>query len=359
MNEQSIDIVVYLIAIRRRGRAAEQSVHEALTAGRLSELVREARLTATELHTAAEAVTRAVRRGLWIADITDRTSYPERVANAPGAPLVLFGRGASAPLDRRRPTIAIVGSRRASSSSRAFAREIACELARRGALVVSGLAFGVDAEAHEGALESGRAESTVAVVAHGLDIVYPTPHAELAARIIDAGGAVVSEYEPTEPPRRAHFLARNRIVAALADATVVVQAGERSGSLVTVRYAAEYGREVGVVPGPVWDSGFAGSHRLIRDGATLVASVEDVIELLGECVLDKAAAAVRAPLDLSRTQVEILRNLERSTECTEHVLARMPSLAETLHLDLLTLESYGLIARGPGGTVERTGRPWE
>lgn len=200
--------------------------------------------------------------------------YPELLGSVPDAPLALSVRGRLGEC----PGVAVVGSRAPTAYGRRVAKGLAGELARRGAAVVSGLARGVDAAAHESALEARGA--TWAVLGSGLGEVYPPENRELACRIQDGGGCVMSEYPCLVPPAPGHFPRRNRIVAALSLATVVVEGRETSGSLGTARHALDYGREVLAVPGPI-DSPLSGApHRLIRDGARPVFSAEDIVAAL-------------------------------------------------------------------------------
>lgn len=172
--------------------------------------------------------------------------------------------------------IAIVGTRKASAQGKNFAKKLAQNLAEAGAVIVSGLAMGIDTAAHEGAVAAQG--KTIAVLANGLNSIYPRQNANLAKKILELGGAIVSEYEPGTPALEHQFLERNRIVSGLSAATIVIEAPERSGSLVTARLAAEQGREVFVIPGLIDNPNYRGSHKLIRDGARLVASIEDILE---------------------------------------------------------------------------------
>jgi len=178
------------------------------------------------------------------------------------APARIYSRGADTLGSR--PTVAIVGARACSTYGAAVARQLARDLAARGVSVVSGLARGIDAEAHRGAIEAEG--HTVAVLGCGIDRTYPNAHAELARRIIDAGGMVVSEYEPGIEPAPWRFPARNRLIAALARAVVVVEAREQSGALITVDFALELGRPVFAVPGEITSPLAAGTNALLRDG---------------------------------------------------------------------------------------------
>ena len=208
--------------------------------------------------------------------LTGDPRLPPALATIPDPPAFLFAEGDCSLL--RRPCVAVVGSRRATPSSIAVARAIAGDLARADVLVVSGMARGIDGAAHEAALAAGG--HTIAVLGSGLARPYPAVHRGLFARIV-AGGLAVSEHPPFTDPHPQHFPQRNRIISGLSLAVVVVEAAERSGSLGTAQQALEQGREVMVVPGAVAGGRFAGSHRLLRDGAALVESAADVLGLLG------------------------------------------------------------------------------
>ncbi len=208
-----------------------------------------------------------------------------RVADTSGAPERLFVLGDASVLSR--DSITVVGTRRPTADGLRAAFRFGRGIAASGIVVVSGLARGVDTKAHEGALQAGGI--TIAVLAHGLDRIYPPENRRLAERVIEGGGCLVSEYPPGTPPRRGNFPARNRILSALSHATVVIEAGEKSGSLITAGYALDQGREVFVVPGAFDAPSFSGSHRLIADGARLVS---DPTEVLG--VMPAAPAVVGA-----------------------------------------------------------------
>jgi len=199
--------------------------------------------------------------------------YPRLLDEADGAPPVLIVQGRLALFER--PAVALVGARNASAAAVRFARKLGLELAEAGILVISGLARGIDAAAHQGALD----HATAAVVAGGIDIFYP-PENEALQRAIAERGLLVSEMPLGVEPRARHFPRRNRIIAGLALGTVVIEAAPRSGSLITARLAADYGREVMAVPGSPLDPRAQGCNQLIRGGATLIQSAEDVIESL-------------------------------------------------------------------------------
>lgn len=203
-------------------------------------------------------------------------SYPRLLAHIPAAPPVLYVKGALEPDDEN--AVAIVGTRRATSYGRRVSEEIAAGLASAGVTVVSGLARGIDGCAHQGALRGGG--RTIAVLASGVDVIYPSDHRELSERII-ASGALVSDYPPGTKPDGPNFPARNRIISGLSRATLVIEAPKRSGALITVDFAADQGRDVMVVPGDASSSASEGSNRLLRDGARAVMSASDMLEDLG------------------------------------------------------------------------------
>jgi DNA processing protein len=206
--------------------------------------------------------------------------YPVGLRDAANAPWTLFGRGEPALLERLGPedAVAIVGSRRATSYGKEVARELGRDLAAAGLVVSSGMAFGVDAMAHRGALESGL---TAAVLGCGADLAYPAAHRSLWSQISERG-VVLSEMPPGSGAWRWTFPARNRILAGLAGMTVVVEAAPRSGSLITARIANELGRTLGAVPGPVSSRSSVGTNQLLANGARLIRDAADVLAALAD-----------------------------------------------------------------------------
>ena len=204
--------------------------------------------------------------------------YPGLLAAIHDPPPQLFVRGAVPPELFERPAVAVVGARSCSSYGRSVARSLSRDLAAAGLVVVSGMARGVDGEAHRGTLDAGGA--TIAVLGCGIDRDYPAAHAELARRIVETG-LVVSEYEPGVEPAPWRFPARNRIIAGLCRATLVIEARERSGALITADFALEEGREVLAVPGEITSMLSSGTNALLRLGATPVTCVQDVLESYG------------------------------------------------------------------------------
>ena len=220
------------------------------------------------------------------------TRYPALLREIDRPPPLLYVRGAVDLLSL--PQLAIVGSRRASRGALEDARAFAAQLAGGGLVITSGLALGIDGAAHRGALATGR---TIAVLGTGVDVVYPRQHAGLAAEILAAGGSLVSEFPPGFPVRRESFPQRNRIISGLAMGVLVVEAAVKSGSLITARLAMEQGREVFAIPGSVHNPQVRGCHQLIREGATLTETLDDVITQLGGMLAYKAeeAGLRRAP----------------------------------------------------------------
>ena len=200
-------------------------------------------------------------------------NYPGLLAEAGHAPTVLFVRGREELLNA--PCCAIVGSRNASANGRRFARELSMTLGRSGWIVASGLARGIDTAAHQAALDTG----TIAVMATGLDVIYPAENEKLSAQIADTG-CIVTEMPPGTQPRAELFPRRNRIIAGLSSGVAVIEAALRSGSLITARLANEMGRDVFAMPGSPYDPRSAGTNRLIQDGATLLASADEITGLL-------------------------------------------------------------------------------
>lgn len=207
--------------------------------------------------------------------LRDSPAYPPRLRDIPDSPPQLWLRGQRQALDGH--AVAVVGSRRASPGALETARRLASGLAGVGLTIVSGLARGCDAAAHQGALDAGG--RTVAVLGSGLDVIYPPEHGRLADDIAERG-AVLSELPPGSPPLPHHFRQRNRLISGLSVGVVVIEANERSGSLITAGYALAQGREVMVVPGTVHAGRNRGGHLLIRDGAALVENAEDVLAVL-------------------------------------------------------------------------------
>ncbi|HKW73796.1 MAG TPA: DNA-processing protein DprA [Candidatus Dormibacteraeota bacterium] len=251
------------------------------------------------------------------------------------------------------PRVAIVGSRKPSPYGEAVAEQLGLELARAGTVVFSGLAMGIDAAAHRGALNGGGV--TVAVMGTGVDVVYPSSHAELARAIIAGGGALVSQFPDGTEPRRHNFPARNFTMAALSDVVVVVEAGEGSGALITAEAALDLHKEVMAVPGSVFSPLSVGTHQLIRDGAALVQNARDILAALhvtGEVLDDPLATPEKLGFSLDRGRDGLLSHLSDVLVLNPAELARKLQLPVAEVLGRLTaLELDGVVKRHEGGYV--------
>ncbi|HKJ53384.1 MAG TPA: DNA-processing protein DprA [Gammaproteobacteria bacterium] len=283
----------------------------------------------------------------------DDGAYPELLRQIPDFPPLLYARGDKGLLAT--PQIAIVGSRLCTPGGAATAFEFAARFAAAGLTVTSGLALGIDAEAHRGALHAGG--NTLAVIATGADIDYPAANRPLAGRIRDCG-LIVSEFPLGATARRGHFPRRNRIISGLAIATLVVEAAGRSGSLITAGYAADQGREVFTVPGSIHNPQTRGCHNLIRDGATLVESPEEVLAGLGTLAETAAstlpAAAAKPPEALDPELRALLENIGYDPVHCDLLAARSGLTIDKLSSMLLLLELNDLIQPAPGGCYVRT-----
>jgi DNA processing protein len=290
---------------------------------------------------AKEALEAANGAGMCALSWADRR-YPSLLAAIPDPPPVLWLRGCVEALET--PSVAIVGSRAGSTYAREVGHELGSALAARGVTVVSGLARGVDAAAHQGALAVGG--RTVAVLGSSVDIVYPPEHTGLAAEVV-ARGALVSEFPPGTRPRPAHFPMRNRLISGLSRAVVVVEAAEKSGSLITARLALEQGREVMAVPGNALSGRNRGAHALLKDGAKLVEGVDDILEEIGP-----------APCEARTSDTEedpLLQHLARGDSCDlDELMARSGLDGPRLLPRLLALELDGRVVRIAGGRFRRT-----
>lgn len=284
--------------------------------------------------------------------------YPDLLAAIPDPPLLLYIKGCPDLLAG--PALAIVGSRNASTQGKANALAFAEALSRAGLAIVSGLALGVDAAAHEGALRG--AGSTIAVIGTGPDLVYPTRNRALCERIA-AAGCIVSEYPVGTPPLPSNFPKRNRIISGLAAGVLVVEAAAQSGSLITARQAAEQGREVFAIPGSIHAALSKGCHLLIREGAKLVDGAADVLEamawspLAGRRPLPRLAAAAAEPEAASSVEDDsLLAALGHDPIEPDTLLALVGGTPGELSTRLLLLELAGRVERLPGGQFQRVAR---
>lgn len=280
--------------------------------------------------------------------------YPALLKTIPTPPIALFARGNAELLTDHQ--LAIVGSRNPTRAGREIARDFSRTLATSGLVITSGLAMGIDAEAHAGALSAPNG-ATIAVVGTGLDRLYPAKNRDIAERII-AEGLMISEFPPGTPPKAENFPRRNRIISGLSLGTLVVEAAWRSGSLITARLASEQGREIFAIPGSIHNPLARGCHRLIREGAKLVESAQDVLEEL--------APLVNIRFDMPKTRPSTLDQKEEDPEYEQllqivgydptsvDVIVEQTGLtADVISSMLLILELQGKVEAAPGGRYSR------
>ena len=308
-----------------------------------------------------EAEIAAVRRAGARYLFHDSPDYPGLLGELESAPPIVTARGAAELAAR--PCIAVVGARNASAAAVKLARDFAAALAEAGYAVVSGLARGIDGAAHRGALAAGAAGGgTIGVIASGIDIAYPPEHAPLQEQIA-IEGLLIAEQPPGTEPLARHFPSRNRIIAGLAAGTLVVEAAPRSGSLITARLAGEAGREVMAIPGSPLDSRSHGCNQLIRDGAVLVQSPADVIELIAgfggspRASLHEATAGWEPPGEafagdpMSDEPADIAGMLTTAPIAIDELIRQSGASSAAVQLALLELELAGRLVRHAGGRV--------
>lgn len=301
---------------------------------------------------AKEDVARAATVGARILTCLD-PDYPSLLRGLEDAPPYLYVRGRMEPQDAL--GVAVVGSRAASRYGRDVAAALARGFAGAGVTVVSGLAHGIDGVAHEAAVASGG--RTIAVLGSGVDVIYPRAHVQLAARII-AHGAVVSEFFMGTPPRSGHFPIRNRVISGLSRGTVVVEATERSGSLITARKALEQGRDVFAVPGPITAARSRGTHLLLQHGAKLVTEAADVLEELGVRMpgrvsgLPMGAVSENVTVEMCEDSAQVLHAIGDASADVDSLVVRTGLTPPNVLRILLELELSGFVRQLPGGVYE-------
>lgn len=279
--------------------------------------------------------------------------YPSQLREITSPPPVLFVRGDPRLLSR--PQLAIVGSRNPSDTGRRLAFDFARELSALGLVITSGLALGIDGAAHQGALTTG---TTIAVAGTGPDRIYPPQHKNLGEAIV-SHGAIVSEFPPGTPARAQHFPRRNRVIAGLSLGTLVVEATRRSGSLITARYALEQGREVMAVPGAIHNPQAKGCNALIREGARLVETTEDILEalnLLSSSLFPETDASSLTSLpshELSDDYRDLLSKIDYAPTPVDRLVEETGRPPEEIASMLLILELEGHITAAAGGCYQR------
>jgi DNA processing protein len=333
--------------------------------GRDSELLSTQGITPTTVERLREAATRDIEKALSAMSthnirvlLRDDEDYPQALRAIPDPPPYLFVRGTIEARDE--VAVAIVGTRHTTEYGRGLASQFARDLAARGVTVVSGLARGVDTWAHKGALEAGG--RTFAVCGCGLDVVYPSENKNLMLDIVQQGAAF-SEFAPTVHPEAWHFPARNRIISGLSAGVIVIEAGERSGALITSDFAMEQGRDVFAVPGNVHKVQSKGPHALIKQGATLVESADDVLEALNQRALPfdvsthkkekQRAEAPKVRADLSADENRVYLALETEPRHVDDVASAAQMSAAQANALLVMLELKGAARRAVGGLFSR------
>ncbi|HEY7379099.1 MAG TPA: DNA-processing protein DprA [Steroidobacteraceae bacterium] len=371
MDRAAEELRAWATLLRIPGLTYERAARGLQAAGSVTDLVRDAgrRPELLELSEHAQAQFRRLDSRLIDADVAwldapgrhlvplTSPQYPSQLAHANGAPPALYVAGSLQALSQ--PQLAIVGSRNPTASGRETAFDFAAHLARCGLTITSGLAEGIDAAGHRGALSVGH--ETIAVCGTGLDLTYPEHHAGLA-RSIAACGALVSEFPPGTTARREYFPQRNRIISGLSLGTLVVEAARQSGSLITARYATEQGREVFAIPGSIHNPLSRGCHRLIRDGAKLVETAEDILSELHWNTTDLSSPARAAEPEAEKRGVggldkeyEILLDaLGFDALGLDALIERSGLRPEAVASMLLILELRGLVEARPGGRYCRS-----
>lgn len=266
-----------------------------------------------------------------------QTTYPKMLQNIPDPPPVLLYRGNLDALTLK-TCIAIVGSRAATPYGRHITTQLASEVARQGVCVVSGLALGIDAIAQQAVVENNGI--TVAVIGSGLDMVYPQSNKKLADALVEKNGCIISEFPLGTPPYRSNFPQRNRIIAGLAQAVIVTQAAKNSGSLITARYALEYNRDVGAVPGNITDLQAAGTNDLIRQGACAITSAHDILELIAVPYKD---TPIHTNREYTEHERQILHLIQQEPRHVDQLIAAAALDSPTVLGVLSVLEVEGLI----------------
>jgi DNA processing protein len=283
----------------------------------------------------------------------EAAQFPEPLRHIPDPPALLFFRGN---LDQlQRPAIAVVGARRCTHLGREVAAALAADISAKGWVVASGLARGVDGAAHRAALPRGL---TAAVLGGGLARPFPAAHRILANEIVARGGLLLSEYPPFASPRPYQFPERNRLISGLSRAVVVVEAGERSGSLITARMALEQGRDVMAVPGPVSSPVSRGCHRLIKQGAALIETASDVFEALGVEAFDTSEAAGGRDGAIPGAPsgpglAKLLGAVGSALTTLDQIIAAVGMPAQRVIPQLVELELGGFVQQVPGGYIRR------
>jgi len=308
----------------------------------------------------AQSIYEAIRRGDVTAEmelmarlgvcllVRGTEDYPKPLGNISDPPYLLYMRGIMEPCDAN--AIAIVGSRHCTAYGKRVAERLAGDLSRAGFTVISGLARGIDGIAHRAALQAGG--RTIAVLAGGLSRIYPPEHTELADQVVTRG-ALLSESSMRMEPMSGMFPARNRLISGLSRAVVVIEAAERSGALITATHAADQGRTVFAVPGPLDSDASAGTHQLLRKGAVLIRGVNDIVEELDGVKAIVARAPANAPPEMDAVQKQIWEFLQDRPRHIDEIAQSLRLPVPQISGTLLMLEMKRAVRRLPGNHYER------
>lgn len=333
--------------------AAEQLLESALGSPTLPDAVRQY-LRSPDIQSIDQDLAWSEQPGQHILSLAS-PDYPHLLRQIPDPPPLLYILGNPACLQTHQ--LAMVGSRNPSPGGLDTARDFAAHLVQVGLTITSGLALGIDAACHRGALDSGG--MTVAVLGTGPDRVYPARHRPLAHEIVDRGGALVSEFPVGTEPRPENFPRRNRIISGLSLGTLVVEAAPRSGSLTTARHAVEQGREVFAIPGSIHNPLARGCHSLIRQGAKLVESAQDILEELGALAdslgtLERPNSSPYEPTGLTSDQLQLLDYMGYETVSVDQMVTRSGLTTAAVSSMLLILELQGQVVSQAGGRYVRS-----
>jgi DNA processing protein len=328
----------YFGSLERAWRATESELRDIGFDGRAIQSFEEARRTFDLEGYAQQVENNGAKVLTW-----EDPDYPELLREIPAAPPLIFLRGEFEPIDRW--AVAVVGTRRLSAYGRQVTHELVSGLVRNGITIVSGLARGIDAVAHRTALDEGG--RTIAVMACGIDKIYPPEHRDMARQIVDGRGVIITDYPLGAEPENTHFPARNRLISGLSLGVLVVEAGEKSGALITSRFALEQNREVFAVPGNINSPISVGTNRLIQQGAKLVLRVEDILEELNlRMIADQAEAKVILPE--SAEEAALISQLSSQPTHVDE-LGRLTGMPSSLVSSTLTIMELKGMVQQVGG----------
>lgn len=270
--------------------------------------------------------------------------YPKALKEIPWPPLGIYYKGKLPEKNER--VIAIVGTRKATFEGKRFAKEIAEKLAKAGVGIISGLAFGIDTESHEGTL---RGEGkTYAVLANGLGSIYPKQNENLAQKILESGGGLISEYPINSAPYKDRFIERNRIVSGIAEGVLIIEAPERSGSLATARFAIEQNKDIYVVPGPFYHANYKGSIKLLREGARIITTAEDLLEDLGIAEKEKEEVAEKNIYSEKQKKIFEVLKIEAKPCSIDKIIQIININPQELNQELAEMTLVGIIKEEGG-----------